>query len=253
LPGADVDLAVALVRAAGEAVRAAASQPVVAEAKTAATDLVTAADRAAEAAMVAILARERPADGIVGEEGARAPGSGRTWVLDALDGTLNFATGLGRYCCAAALVQDDRATAVAVLDPVDGALWSAGAGLGAFRDGAPLRTSGPERLADAILATYAHPDRKGRPGVLDGFRALVEHAGLLRIAGSGTLDLALVAEGRQHGWVQPAVEPWDWHPGALLVVEAGGVEAEVERAGTPWRVAAANPALLDAIARVLRG
>jgi fructose-1,6-bisphosphatase/inositol monophosphatase family enzyme len=202
--------------------------------------------------MVAILARERPADGIVGEEGARAAGAGRTWVLDALDGTLNFATGLGPYCCAAALVEDDRAVAVAVLEPVAGALWTAGAGEGAFRDGRPLRASGPERLADAILATYAHPDRKGRPGVLDGFRALVEHAGMLRIVGSGTLDLAWVAEGRLHGWVQPAVASWDWHPGALLVTEAGGVEAEIVRAGTPWRVAAANPALLEQLAGVLR-
>ena len=188
------------MRAAGEAVRAARGRPVVAEAKTAATDVVTAADRAAESAMVEILRAERPGDGIVGEEGASAAGAGgRTWVLDALDGTLNFATGLGPYCCAAALVQDDRARAVAVLDPIAGTLWTAAAGEGAARDGAPLRTSGPEALEDAILATYAHPDRKGRPGVLGGMTALVEHAGMLRIIGSGTLDLAWVAEGRLHG------------------------------------------------------
>ena len=174
-----------------------------------------AADHAAEAAMVAILGAERPEDGIVGEEGASADSAagGRTWVLDALDGTLNFATGLGPYCCAAALVRDGRALAVAVLEPVGGRLWTAAAGDGAFADGESIRAHGPERLADAILATYAHPDRKGRPGVLDGFRDLVEQAGMLRIIGSGTLDLAWVAEGRLHGWVQPGVEPWDWYPG----------------------------------------
>jgi myo-inositol-1(or 4)-monophosphatase len=253
LPRADLEVAVALVEAAGAAVRAARERPVVVEAKTAATDVVTAADHAAEAAMVAILGAERPGDGILGEEGASADtgAGGRTWVLDALDGTLNFATGLGPYCCAAALVADGRALAVAVLDPIAGRRWTATAGEGAFADDAPIRARGPERLADAILATYAHPDRKGRAGVIDGFRALVEHAGMLRIIGSGTLDLAWVAEGRLHGWVQPGVEPWDWYPGALLVAEAGGVQAEVVRAGTPWRVAAANAALLDELVAVL--
>jgi myo-inositol-1(or 4)-monophosphatase len=255
LPRADLDVAVALVRAAGEVVRAARDRPVVAEPKTAATDVVTAADHAAEAAMVAILRAERPDDGILGEEGAGAESGagGRSWVLDALDGTLNFATGLGPYCCAAALVADDRAIAVAVLDPVAGEEWTAAAGAGAFANGLPIRAAGPERLTDAILATYAHPDRKARPGVLAGFGVLVERAGMLRIIGSGTLDLAWVAEGRLHGWVQPAVEPWDWHPGALLVAEAGGVAAKVVRAGTAWRVAAANPALLAELVAVLEG
>jgi myo-inositol-1(or 4)-monophosphatase len=255
LPRTDLEVAVALVEAAGAAMCAARERPVVAEAKTAATDVVTAADHAAEGAMVAILRAERPDDGIVGEEGASADSAagGRTWVLDALDGTLNFATGLGLYCCAAALVRDGHALAVAVLEPVGGRLWTAAAGEGAFADGEPIRAHGPERLADAILATYAHPDRKGRPGVLDGFRDLVEDAGMLRIIGSGTLDLAWVAEGRLHGWVQPGVEPWDWYPGALLVAEAGGVEAEVVREGTPWRVAAANPALLAELVAALEG
>jgi myo-inositol-1(or 4)-monophosphatase len=255
LPRADLEVAVALVRAAGGAVRAATGRPVVAEAKTAATDVVTAADHAAEEAMVEILRAERPEDGILGEEGASADAAagGRCWVLDALDGTLNFATGLGPYCCAAALVEDDRALAVAVLDPVGGRLWTAAAGEGAHADGAPIRARGPERLEDAILATYAHPDRKGRPGVLAAFGDLVARAGMLRIIGSGTLDLAWVAEGRLHGWVQPGVEPWDWFPGALLVAEAGGVEAEARRDGTPWRIAAANPALLEQIAAAIEG
>lgn len=251
MPGADVELATALVRAAGAAVLSAGRGPV--EAKSAATNVVTAADRAAEAAMVELLARERPEDGIVGEEGARAAGAGRTWILDALDGTLNYATGLGPWCCAAALLEDERVLAAAVLDPIADALWSAGAGEGAWRDGAALRPHGPDRLPDAIVATYVHPDRKGRPGVLDGVRVLVERAGLVRIAGSGTLDLAALAEGRLHGWAQPEVEPWDWHPGALLVAEAGGAIGEAVRDGTRWRVAAANATLRDALVGAIGG
>lgn len=243
------------MRAAGDAVAAASGGPLLAERKTAATDVVTEADRAAEAAMVEILARERPGDAILGEEGARAGGGagGRAWILDALDGTLNFTTGLGPYCCAAALVEGDRPLATAVLDPVAGVLWAAAAEEGARRQGEVMRTTGPERLQDAIVATYAHPDRKGRPGVLDGFRSLISEAGLVRMAGSGTIDLAMLAEGRQHGWVQPAVEPWDWHPGALLVTEAGGAAGEVVREGTPWRIAAANPELLGQLQAAITG
>ena len=255
----DVALAAALVRAAGEAVLRVG--PAAREAKTSATDIVTAADRAAEQAMVEILRRERPGDGIVGEEGAAHAGAGGTWVLDALDGTLNFASGLPGFCCAAARLDGDGAPrAAAVLDPVAGELYAAGAGEGARRHelfgtagGEPLRVSGPDRLADAVIATFAHPDKTGGAGVLDAFGRLVDAAGQLRITGSGTLELAWVASGRLHGWAQPDVYPWDWHPGALLVAEAGGAIAAVEAGGTTWQLAAAGDALLSALADALAG
>jgi fructose-1,6-bisphosphatase/inositol monophosphatase family enzyme len=255
----DAELAAALVRAAGEAVLRVG--PAGREAKTSATDIVTAADRAAEAAMVQILRRERPADGVLGEEGASADGAAGTWVLDALDGTLNFASGLPGFCCAAArLGPDGAALAAAVLDPVGGELYAAAAGDGAHRHerlgaaGAqPLATQGPRRLADAVVATFAHPAKTGAPGVLDAFARLVDRAGQLRMTGSGTLELAWVAAGRLHGWAQPDVYPWDWHPGALLVTEAGGATATVSAGGTPWRLAAANRELLEELARAVSG
>jgi fructose-1,6-bisphosphatase/inositol monophosphatase family enzyme len=246
----DVALASALVHAAGEAVLR--MGPAEREAKTSATDIVTAADRAAEAAMVAILRRERPGDAIVGEEGAAVAGAAGTWVLDALDGTLNFASGLPGFCCAAArLDAGGVARAAAVLEPVAGELYCAGAGDGARRHepfgpagGERLRTAGPDQLEDAVIATFAHPDKTGGPGVVGTFSRLVERAGQLRMTGSGTLELAWVASGRLHGWAQPDVHPWDWHPGALLVAEAGGALATVDADGTAWQLAAANPALL---------
>lgn len=255
----DVALAAALVRAAGEAVLRVG--PSTREAKTSATDIVTAADRAAEQAMVEILRRERPGDGIVGEEGASHGGADGTWVLDALDGTLNFASGLPGFCCAAARLDGDGTPcAAAVLDPVAGELYAAGAGEGARRHepfgtagGEPLRVAGPDRLADAVIATFPHPDKTGGAGVLGAFGRLVDGAGQLRITGSGTLELAWVASGRLHGWAQPDVYPWDWHPGALLVAEAGGAIATVEAGGTPWQLAASGPALLDALAVAIKG
>jgi myo-inositol-1(or 4)-monophosphatase len=255
----DVALAEALVRAAGEVVLRVG--PAARRAKTSATDIVTAADRAAEDAMVAILRRQRPDDAIVGEEGTAVGGTGGTWVLDALDGTLNFASGLPGFCCAAACLDPDGAPrAAAVLDPVAGELYAAGAGHGARRHepfgpagGQPLRTAGPERLQDAVIASFAHPDKTGGPGVIGTFSRLVERAGQLRMTGSGTLELAWVASGRLHGWAQPDVYPWDWHPGALLVAEAGGALATVEAGGTPWQLAAANHALLIEIRHAVSG
>jgi len=255
----DAALAAALVRAAGEAVLR--EGPTAREAKTSATDIVTAADRAAEAAMVAILRRERPDDAIVGEEGTAVEGAAGTWVLDALDGTLNFASGLPGYCCAAARLGPDGAPrAAAVLDPVAGELYTAGSGEGARRHepfgpagGERLATHGPERLEDAVIATFAHPDKTGGAGVTATFARLVERSGQLRMTGSGTLELAWVAGGRLHGWAQPDVYPWDWHPGALLVAEAGGALATVDAGGTPWQLAAANQALLDELRLILGG
>jgi myo-inositol-1(or 4)-monophosphatase len=254
----DVALAEALVRAAGDAVLR--HGPSGAEAKTSATDIVTAADRAGEQAMADILRAERPRDGIVGEEGAAREGADGIWVLDPLDGTLNFATGLPGFCCAAARLEGDGAVASAVLDPMAGELYLAGAGEGARRyepfgpaGGEPLRAAGPERLGDAVIGTFAHPDKTGGAGVPAAFARLVEATGQLRITGSGTLELAWVAAGRLHGWAQPDVYPWDWHPGALLVAEAGGAIATVECGGTSWQLAAANPALLGALEAALTG
>jgi myo-inositol-1(or 4)-monophosphatase len=255
----DVGLAGALVRAAGDAVLRTGGGG--REAKTSATDIVTAADRAGELAMVEILRRERPDDAIVGEEGADVAGRAGTWVLDALDGTLNFASGLPGFCCAAArLGPDGEPLASAVLDPTSGELYAAAAGLGSVRlepfgpaDGERLGTRGPERLEAAVIATFAHPAKTGGAGVGAGFARLVEAAGQLRMTGSGTLELAWVAAGRLHGWAQPDVYPWDWHPGALLVAEAGGALATVDAGGTPWQLAAANSGLLDDLSAVISG
>jgi myo-inositol-1(or 4)-monophosphatase len=104
-----------------------------------------------------------------------------------------------------------------------------------------------------VIASFAHPDKTGGGGVIAAFSRLVERAGQLRMTGSGTLELAWLASGRLHGWAQPDVYPWDWHPGALLVAEAGGALATVEAGGTPWQLAAANPALLDALVLTISG
>src|SRR5688572_8622961 len=213
---------------------------VAAHVKGAATDVVTEADTRAEAAMLALLAADRPDDGVLGEEGAAVAGGARRWLLDPVDGTLNYARGLPAWCAAACLLDERGACACAVWDPVAGELFSAARGEGAAVDGAPLRVGGAPGLGEAVVATFVDVRRRDA-GIARATERLLARVGALRAAGCGTLELAWVAAGRLDGWVQADVEPWDWHPGALLVAEAGGV---VRVAGR-WHVAAAGARLAD--------
>ena len=236
-------------------------------AKDAPTDVVSEVDRAAEAAAVAAIAAERPDDGYVGEEGAEHAGA-RTWVIDALDGTLNYLQGLQGWCAAVALEDEHGPLAAAVCDPVRGELFTAARGEGATRNGARLwlgtadagtargaagaaggtgaaDAAGAARALDeAVIATFLHQPKRELPGVAETLQRVMASAGSVRITGSGTLELAYVAAGRLHGWIQPATYRWDWVPGALLVTEAGG-HATRTRADPDWCIAAATPALLE--------
>jgi myo-inositol-1(or 4)-monophosphatase len=203
-----------------------------------ATDVVTEADRRAEAALVELLRAERPADGVLGEEGAAVTRGERRWLLDPVDGTLNYARGLPAWCTAVALLDADGAVASAVYDPVADELFSAARGEGATVNGAPLRVGAAPRLADAIAATFVDA-RRPDPDVAAGIERFLRAVGALRAVGCGSLELAWLAAGRLDGWVQADVEPWDWHPGALLVAEAGGAARVTGR----WHVAAAGEAL----------
>jgi myo-inositol-1(or 4)-monophosphatase len=232
----DRELAERLVRVAGAI--ALELRGGAAELKGGATDVVTEADRRAEAALLELLRAERPGDGVLGEEGAAVAGGERRWLLDPVDGTLNYARGLPAWCSAVALVEGGGAVASAVWDPVADELFSAARGEGATVNGAPLRVGSAPRLEDAVVATFV--DVRRRDGdVVAGTERLLRAVGALRAVGCGSLELAWIAAARLHGWVQADVEPWDWHPGALLVSEAGG-EARVTGR---WHVAASGASL----------
>lgn len=250
----DRELALRAVRAAGEVTLVAFGRALTVEAKTSGVDLVTEVDRAAEAAAVAVLRAERPQDGLLGEEGAaaaRGPG-GRRWVVDALDGTLNYVGGLPHWCCAVALEDDGGVAAGAVLDPLRNEAFSAARGEGAWLDGTRLPPLDRGRaLSRASVGTYVDPARVGGPEILPTLERLVRAGASLRILGSGSLELAWVAAGRLDAWIQADSAPWDWLPGALLVTEAGGRAAVLP--GTPaWHVTAAA-GLHDELAAALLG
>jgi myo-inositol-1(or 4)-monophosphatase len=227
--------------------------------KLSGADPVTDADREAEAAAVAVLRAERPGDAVTGEEGTDAgptgpAGAGRRWFVDGLDGTTNFAAGIPHWCVAVVLEDGEGPAACAVEDPLRGERFSAARGAGAAIAGpgdrrgvARVRTGRP--LDRAVVTTFLRPDR------LDALRAgavaaaLVARTGGLRMAGSGSLDLAWVAAGRLDAWIQPDPDPWDWLPGRLLVEEAGGATA-VAGSDPAWHVAGPR-GLLDEVVALL--
>jgi myo-inositol-1(or 4)-monophosphatase len=219
-----------------------------AEFKDGATDVVTEADRRAEAEMQALIGAERPDDGVVGEEGAAVAGGRRRWLLDPVDGTLNYARGLPAWCAAVALLDAGEAVVSAIYDPVAGELFSAARGEGATLNGAPLHTGAAPALGDAVMATFVDARRRDRE-IVDGTERLLRDVGALRAVGCGSLELAWIAAGRLDGWLQADVEPWDWHPGALLVEEAGGATRVAGR----WTAAAAGDALCAAVVASAHG
>jgi myo-inositol-1(or 4)-monophosphatase len=223
--------------------------PLVVEVKSAEpTDVVTVADREAEAAATAEIVAARPDDAVSGEEGTdRAGASGRRWVIDAIDGTLNYSLGLPSWCAAVVLVDGDGPLASAVYDAERDELFSAARGEGATLHSAAsvemvgvsptkstLAVRGPVPLDRAAVSCHWGFGKLAHPGVREATRRIVDGVGALRIPGSGTLELAWVAAGRLHGWLQPEALEWDWLPGALLVREAGGAALDVTVGSTRW-------------------
>jgi myo-inositol-1(or 4)-monophosphatase len=222
---------------------------------------VTVADRESEEAIVAVLRRNRPGDAIVAEEGGGgedgADGSGRHWIVDPLDGTVNFLHGIPQIGVSVALYDGDTPLAAAIVDTIRGEEFSAAAGEGAALGGEPLTVSGVEDLRGAIVATgfpYDH-DRYAAEytAVLTG---VLEQVNGIRRFGSAALDLAWVAAGRYEGFWELGLAPWDSAAGILLVREAGGVVTDPwGRPGTPWLplVVAAAPQLHEPLRAIVLG
>ena len=208
--------------------------------------MVSDADREAESALVELLRRERPEDGVLGEEGASREGtSGRRWVIDPLDGTTNYLWRYPVWCVSVALEDRDGGLAGVVHDPIRRETFAAERGGGAHLNGAPLGVRRDAELGDALVATgfgYEPGIRAAQAEVLMGVLPAVRD---IRRGGSAALDLAWVAAGRLDGYFERGGNPWDWAAGSLLVLEAEGA---IERyPGEPPGLAAAAPQLLPGL------
>lgn len=225
------------------------------ETKSTSIDLVTRVDRESERVIREILEHSFPEDGIVGEEeGARAGTGNRRWLVDPLDGTLNYAHGFPYYCVSIALEIQGTVRLGIVLDSVRGELFSAVSGEGAWLDGAPLRVTRRSQLQESMLATGFAYSQSRMEENLELFGKVLPRARAIRRPGAAALDLAWTAAGRLDGFWELYLNPWDLAAGCLLVTEAGGQVSD-ER-GQPHQLdsrglVASNGAIHDELVEAL--
>lgn len=229
-----LDFVIDLAHRAGAVLRARQEQERSVESKGFA-DVVTDADRASEALIVEAVRARYPDHGILAEEGGQIAGvSEYQWVIDPLDGTLNYLHGLPLYSVSLAVLRGGEPYIGVVYEPTRGELFAAERGAGARCNGRRLRVSPTPRLAGAILTTGFPYERTS---VADN--NLREHERLLmrcqdvRRTGSAALELAYVAAGRVDAHWELGLKPWDVAAGALIALEAGGTVTDWE--GRPWR------------------
>jgi myo-inositol-1(or 4)-monophosphatase len=243
----DVALAASLVRDAGDLAAGMLRRGLTVEHKTSISDVVSAADHAAEDLVVERLRAARPADAIIGEEGTSDAGAGRTWYVDPVDGTYNFLSGIPLWCAAVALAEPGRAPLGAIYQPTTGSLWSGGPDATATLDGAPLPRLTERPLAEISVATYLHPTTLPDDSLRRPLLRVMQAAATVRMLGSGSVELASVASARLGVSVQADSLPWDWLPGAALVLAAGGAAEVVETEGHRWHVAGNRRAVVDVL------
>ena len=214
-------------------------------AKSTHTDLASDADRDAETLLKEAIGAERPDDGFLGEEGGTTgPAGGIRWVLDPLDGTINFLFGLPAWCVTIAAT-DAHTTILGVIhNPLMDETFTATSGGGAFLNGAPISVSERADLSSALIATgfsYESGRREEQGKVVAKVLPRVRD---IRRAGSASLDLASLACGRVDGYYEGPLAPWDRLAGALIASEAGAVVSDIPiEDGSGSVVVAANPAL----------
>ena len=187
-----------------------------------AQDLVSEADRRCEDHIVSALSQSFPSDSFLGEEGGvRNPGGAAIWVIDPIDGTHNFLTGVPFWCISLALVIEGEAVIGLIYHPAEDELFLARKGTGAFLNGAPMRVSGETDIKRARICvgfSYRRPVLRHVRAIQAMLSAGCEY---LRL-GSGALALAYTAAGRFDGYWEHHTNPWDAAAGLVLVKEAGG-------------------------------
>jgi len=195
-----------------------------------ATNLVTDVDRRAEALIVDAIGREYPSHAVVAEEGSSREGqSGWRWYVDPLDGTNNFAHGYPMVAVSLALAHDDEAVAGVVFDALRRETFWAERGGGAACEAGPLKVSGAETLADALVATgFPYDKHESAVDNVANFGRVTKRVMGIRRGGAAALDLAYVAAGRLDGFWELKLSPWDTAAGVLLVAEAGGRVSRVD-------------------------
>ena len=252
-------LALRLAREAGAIQRARYETAFAVATKSSAIDLVTEVDGACERHLVEALRRERPRDDILAEEGGAHADAGAEWrwVIDPLDGTVNFAHGYPCFCVSIGVERAGVRTVGAIYDPLRDELFEAVRGGGARRNGRPIRVSEERDLGRALLGTgFAYDVRDSERDNLDLLGRAVKRAGGVRRDGSAALDLCYVACGRFEGFWELKLHAWDVAAGLLVVEEAGGRTSDLAGGPAPAsgsEIVATNGRIHAQLLAVLQG
>lgn len=251
-----LQLAEHAARAAGELLRGRFARPAEGvSSKSTPTDLVSDADRAAEKLLMELISGERPDDGFVTEESeGRQTSSGVDWVLDPLDGTVNFLFGIPWWCVSVAVEDERGALAGAIYNPNVDEMFTAARDKGARLNGVPVTVSDREEISTALIGTGFSYDPAAREDQAAIVARVLPVARDIRRAGSAALDLAHLSCGRLDGFYEAPLEPWDKAAGLLMVREAGGVVTELPGPrGLTDGAIASGPKLHDALVKVVLG
>ena len=217
--------------------------------KSSPTDVVTAADRAVERLLTEGIGTARPQDGLLGEEGARDEGtSGLRWVVDPIDGTVNYLYGIPHWAVSIGIEDAGGSVVGVVYDPSKDELWRAVRGQGATLNSRPLRCSGATSLAQSLVATGFGYDERRRAAQARILPSLLPAVRDIRRLGAGALDLCAVAAGRVDAYYEQGLSPWDLSAGRLIATEAGArVEGLHGSTASHDLVLAATPAVFDVL------
>jgi myo-inositol-1(or 4)-monophosphatase len=215
--------------------------------KSTATDLVSEADFAAQRAIRSLLDERRPGDGFLGEEGGDAAGStGLRWVVDPLDGTVNFLFGIPQWCVSVAVGDGEGTLAGVVHDPIRGETFTAVRGGPARLGGRELTARGGGDLGTAMIATGFAYDAGLRVEQGKVVAGLIGRVRDIRRCGAAALDLAWTAAGRYDAYYERGLNPWDLAAGELLCRCAGLELRELQpHGGLPGGIMVAPAALAD--------
>lgn len=222
----------------------------VAATKSSPIDVVTEIDRASEELIRRLVLDARPDDGFVGEEGDDVLGtSGVDWVVDPIDGTVNFVYGIPAYAVSVAARVDDAVQVGFVVNIASGEEWAAVRGEGAWRwegdERRPVVAPGPPVLSQALVGTGFNYVREVREHQAAAAARMLPHVRDIRRLGSAALDLCAVAEGRLDAYVEQGLHPWDLAAGGLVAEEAGVVLSGLDGPPDLRLVMAAHPGLAE--------
>jgi myo-inositol-1(or 4)-monophosphatase len=241
-----LEVAVLAARAAGAELMARWRRPLEVNSKSTPTDPVSEADLAAEHAIREILGRSRPQDAILGEEGGATGNGDLRWVVDPLDGTVNYLYGLPTFAVSIAVEDSDGALAAAVLDPVADEIFTATRSSAPSRNGDPIAPSGCESLNRALIGTGFGYDPHVREIQAEVAARVIPLARDIRRAGAAALDMCSCAAGRLDAYYERGVKPWDVGAGTLICERAGLVVRMLEPHGVlPSGVLVAPSSFID--------